>query len=143
MWTARSVVVIIVLQAVSAVAQTPSPALLVLNKDANEMAIVDPSAMKVVGHVPVGEGPHEVATDGKLAFVANYGSHTPGNTISVIDLATWKEIKRVDLSPMQRPHGNVTFTVENTTARWTNPSATRPPELRPPDEKVSSYDPSG
>jgi len=34
---------------------------------------LDPSAMKVVGHVPVGEGPHEVATDGKLAFVANYG----------------------------------------------------------------------
>ena len=149
MWTARSAVVVIVLQAVSAFAQTPSPALLVLNKDANEMAIVDPSEMKVVGHVLVGEGPHEVATDGKLAFVTNYGSHTPGNTISVIDLATWKEIKRVDLSPMQRPHGIVTsggkvyFTVENTTARWTNPSATRPPELRPPDGDVSSYDPSG
>lgn len=149
MWTARSVVVVIVLQGVSAVAQTPSPALLVLNKDANEMAIVDPLAMKVVGHVLVGEGPHEVATDGKLAFVANYGSHTPGNTISVIDLATWQVIKSVDLSPMQRPHGIVTsggkvyFTVENTTARWTNPSATRPPELRPPDGEVSSYDPSG
>jgi YVTN family beta-propeller protein len=148
MWTARSVVLVIVLQAVSAFAQTPSPALLVLNKNANEMAIVDPSEMKVVGHVLVGEGPHEVATDGKLAFVTNYGSHTPGNTISVIDLATWKEIKRVDLSPMQRPHGIVTsggkvyFTGENTTARWTNPSATRPPELRPPDGQVSSYDPS-
>jgi len=62
MWTARSVVVVIVLQGVSAVAQTPSPALLVLNKDANEMAIVDPSVMKVVGHIRVGEGPHEVAT---------------------------------------------------------------------------------
>jgi len=148
MWTARSVVLVIVLQAVSAFAQTPSPALLVLNKNANEMAIVDPSEMKVVGHVLVGEGPHEVATDGKLAFVTNYGSHTPGNTISVIDLATWKEIKRVDLSPMQRPHGIVTsggkvyFTGENTTARWTNPSATRPPALRPPDGLVSSYDPS-
>ena len=149
MWTARSVVVVIVLQAVSAFAQTPSPALLVLNKDANEMAIVDPSEMRVVGHVLVGESPYEVATDGKLAFVTNYGSHTPGNTISVIDLATWKEIKRVDLSPMQRPHGIVTsggkvyFTVENTTARWTNPSATRPPERRPPDGVVSSYDLSG
>src|SRR5260370_18676766 len=97
------------------------------------MGIVDPSAMKVVGHVPVGEGPDEVATDGKVAFVANYGSHTPGNTISVIDLATWKEIKRVDLSPMQRPHGivvsggKVDFTVENTTARWTNPPPTPTP----------------
>src|SRR5258708_39589408 len=149
MWTARSVVVVIVLQGVSAVAQTPSPALLVLNKDANEMAIVDPSAMKVVGHIRVGEGPHEVATDGKLAFVANYGSHTPGNTISVIDLATWKEIKRVDLSPMQRPHGIVArggkghFTVEDPTSPLPHPSPTRPPELRPPDGEVSSYDPSG
>src|SRR5258707_1325533 len=149
MWTAPSVVVVIVLQAVSGFAQAPSPALLVLNKDANEMAIVDPWAMKVVCHGLVGEGPHEGGTDGNLAFVANYGSHTPGNTISVIDLATWKEIKRVDLSPMQRPHGivarggKVYFTVENTTARWTNPSSTRPPELRPPNGEVSSYDPSG
>jgi DNA-binding beta-propeller fold protein YncE len=78
MWAVRLVVVVTVLQAVSALAQTPSPALLVLNKGANEMAIVDPSAMKVVGRVPVGEGPHEVATDGKLAFVTNYGSQTPG-----------------------------------------------------------------
>jgi len=143
-WTARLVVVVIVLQAVSAVAQTPSPALLVLNKGANEIAIVDPSAMKVVGRIAVGEGPHDVSTDGKLAFVTNYGWHTPSNTISVIDLATQKEIKRVDLSPMRRPHGivaiggKVYFTVEDSSARWTNPSATRPPELRPPDGMVSS-----
>jgi YVTN family beta-propeller protein len=63
-------VVVVVLQATFVLAQTPSPALLVLNKGPNEMAIVDPSAMKVVARVPVGEGPHEVATDGKLAFVA-------------------------------------------------------------------------
>ena len=56
MWTARPVVAVIVLQAVSAFVQTPSPALLVPNKDANEMAIVDPSAMKVVGHTPVVRG---------------------------------------------------------------------------------------
>lgn len=149
MWNARLVVVVIALQAVSALAQTPSPALLVLSKGANEMAIVDPSTMAIVGHVLVGEGPHEVATDGKLAFVTNYGSHTPGNTISVIDLATWTEIKRVDLGPMRHPHGivasggKVYFTVEDTTARWTHPSSTRPPELRPPDGMVSSYDPSG
>ena len=44
----------------TAFAQSPSPALLVLNKGANELAIVDPAAMKVVGRVPVGDGPHEV-----------------------------------------------------------------------------------
>src|SRR5262245_23412802 len=123
MRTARLIVITVLLQAVSALAQTPSPALLVLTKGADEMAIVDPSAMKVVGRVPVGQGPHEVASDGKLAFVANYGARKPGNTISVIDLATQKEIKRVDLGSLQRPHGivvsggKVYFTTEETSAK--------------------------
>jgi YVTN family beta-propeller protein len=88
-------------------AQTPSPALLVLNKEENSLAIVDPAAGKVVGRVPTGEAPHEVAVsaDGKLAFVANYGSRDPGNTISVIDIAAQKEVRRVDLGPLRRPHG--------------------------------------
>jgi YVTN family beta-propeller protein len=88
-------------------AATPSPALLVLNKADNALAIVDPASGKVVGLVPVGESPHEVSVsaDGKLAFVSNYGSRNPGNTISVIDLAAQKEIRRLDLGPLGRPHG--------------------------------------
>src|SRR5258707_471018 len=69
-------------------AETPSPALLVLNKEDNALAIVDPVSKKVVGRVPTGQAPHEatVSSDGKLAFAANYGAQqTPGNTISVID----------------------------------------------------------
>src|ERR1700674_5639585 len=81
-------------------------ALLVLNKDENALAIVDPVAMRVVGRVPTGEGPHEVtaSSDGKFAFVANYGARNPGNTISVIDIAAQKELRRVDLGPLRRPH---------------------------------------
>jgi YVTN family beta-propeller protein len=88
-------------------AETPSPALLVLNKADKALAIVDPASGKVVARVSVGEGPHEVtaSTDGKFAFVGNYGQQTPGNTISVIDLASQKELRRVDLGPLQRPHG--------------------------------------
>jgi YVTN family beta-propeller protein len=87
--------------------QTPSPALLVLNKSENSLAIVDPSTKQVVARVATGEGPHEVAAsdDGKLAFVTNYGASTPGNSLSVIDLTEQKEIHRVDLGPMGRPHG--------------------------------------
>ena len=87
--------------------ETPSPALLVLNKEEATLSIVDPSTLKVVGHASTGEGPHEVAasTDGKLAFVGNYGSKTPGSTISVIDLIGQKEIRRVDLGSLRRPHG--------------------------------------
>src|SRR5262245_54694854 len=86
---------------------TPSPALLVLNKSESMLAIVDPASRQVVARVPTGESPHELAVsaDGKLAFVANYGSRTPGHTISVIDLAAAKEVRRVELAPLLRPHG--------------------------------------
>jgi len=101
---------------------TPSPALLVLNKEGS-LAIVDPATGAVIGRVPTGSEPHEVAasSDGKLAFTSNYGSSQPGmegHTISVIDLAAQKEIHRFDLTPLRRPHGlyftdgKLYFTVE-------------------------------
>ena len=98
----------VVAVASAAFSQTPAPALLVLNKAANELAIVDPAALKVVARVAVGEAPHEVCSDGKLAVVGNYGTGPrPGNTLSVIDLASQKELKRVDLGALRRPHGIV------------------------------------
>ncbi|MGA7919256.1 MAG: YncE family protein [Candidatus Acidiferrales bacterium] len=97
----------LVFVAAGAQKQTPSPALLVLNKAENSLAVVDPSTKQVVARVPTGEGPHEVAAseDGKLAFVTNYGAKTPGNSLSVIDLIEQKEIHRADLGPLGRPHG--------------------------------------
>lgn len=90
-----------------AAAETPSPALLVLNKSENTLAIVDPKTNKVTGRVPTGEGPHEVtvSTDGKLAFIGNYGAREPGSTISEIDIVAQKELRRVPLGPLRRPHG--------------------------------------
>ena len=89
--------------------ETPSPALLVLHKGENAMAIVDPASGKVVGRVPTGQDPHELAVsdDGKLAFASNYAGPGPrgGNTLSVIDIAARKELHRVELSPLSRPHG--------------------------------------
>ena len=78
--------------------------LLVVNKEDATLAIVDPASGKVLGTVPTGEGPHEVATDGKIAIVCNYGAQTPGSTLSIIDLSAQKELKRLQL-PVQRPHG--------------------------------------
>lgn len=100
-------------------------ALLVLNKSESSLAIVDPATLKVLGRVPTGEAPHEVAAsaDGRLAFVSNYGTaDRPGNTISVIDIAARKEIKRVDLGALLRPHGitesngKIYFTIEGSRA---------------------------
>jgi YVTN family beta-propeller protein len=84
--------------------------LLVLNKAENMLAIIDPQNYNVIARVPTGEGPHEIiaSADGKLAFVANYGTQqTLGSSLSVIDLATRKELRRVDLGALRRPHGIV------------------------------------
>src|SRR6516164_5024660 len=89
-------------------AQTASARLLVLNKEDANLAIVDPMSGSVVGRVPVGQGPHELvtSTDGRFAFAANYGTGpAPGKTISMIDLAAMKELRRIDVSPLSRPHG--------------------------------------
>lgn len=90
-------------------AQTPSPALLVLNKEDATLSIIDPGTLKTVAQIRTGEGPHEIAVsdDGKMAFVANYGGRTPGNTISVMDLVAQKELRRVNLGALRRPHGIV------------------------------------
>jgi YVTN family beta-propeller protein len=86
-------------------AQSSGPQLLVLNKTDATLAFVDPASGRVTGTVPTGDGPHEVvvSADGKLAFASNYGATVP--TISVIDIATKKELRRVDVSPLRRPHG--------------------------------------
>lgn len=84
-----------------------SPLLLVLNKEDATLSVIDLAANQTLGTVATGESPHELAvsSDGKLAFASNYGSRTPGSSISVIDIATRKELRRVDVAPLQRPHG--------------------------------------
>ena len=86
-----------------AAAQPPSGALLVLNKDDATLAIVDPATGAIRGTVPVGQAPHELVTsdDGKWAFASNYGAGpAPGRTISMIDVAARKELRRIDVSPI-------------------------------------------
>jgi len=102
--------VVLVLAPNFTAAQTPSPALLVLDKEDNMLSIIDPATLKTVARIPTGEGPHEIAVsdDGKLAFVANYGARTAGNTLSVMDLLARTELRRVDLGALRRPHG-ITF----------------------------------
>jgi YVTN family beta-propeller protein len=92
----------------SVLAQIPSPALLVLEKNDKSMAIVDPSTLKVVGRVPAGEDPHEIVAsdDGKYAYISNYGAfQNPQHTISIADLSAQKALPAVDLGALRAPHG--------------------------------------
>ena len=90
-------------------AQTPSPALLVLEKSDSMLAIVDPATLKIAGRVPAGPDPHEVVAspDGRFAYITNYGGGGRGalHTISVVDLATQKALPAVDLGVLRGPHG--------------------------------------
>lgn len=113
-------------------AQPSSGRLLVLNKEDATLAIVDASSGKLAGRVPVGQGPHELvtSTDGRIAFASNYGTGpAPGHTISMIDIAARKELRRIDVAPLSRPHGlafangKLYFTAEA-------------------DKKVARYDPA-
>ncbi len=91
------------------IGQTSKPVLVALNKAEASLTIIDPNDMKVLGKVPTGDAPHEVvlSSDGRTAYVANYGANTPGSSLSVIDVDAKKELRRVDLAPLARPHGLV------------------------------------
>jgi YVTN family beta-propeller protein len=89
-------------------AQTPSPALLVLEKSDNVLAIVDPATLKIVARVPAGPDPHEVeaSRDAKLAYISNYGgSDSSLHTISVVDLIAQKALPPIDLGALHSSHG--------------------------------------
>jgi YVTN family beta-propeller protein len=91
-----------------AAAQTPSPALLILEKSDDSLAIVDPANSRIVARVPAGQDPHEIVAspDGKLAYISNYGGlDSTLNTISVIDLAARKALPPINLGALRSPHG--------------------------------------
>jgi DNA-binding beta-propeller fold protein YncE len=87
--------------------------LLVVEKGAQSLAIIDPATGKVVASVPEGGiTGHEVAAspDGKLAFVPIYGDSgvgmpgSDGRNMVIIDVATHKVVGNVDFGHGVRPH---------------------------------------
>lgn len=107
--SALNKIVLLILLTLSISSVFAKETLVVVNRDAAAVQIIDPNEMKVLATIPTGEGPHEVVitADGKTAVVSNYGGQKAGNSLSIIDLETQKETKRVDLLPMMRPHGLV------------------------------------
>jgi YVTN family beta-propeller protein len=122
--TARWLVALLPVAA-AAGAQAPSSTLLVLEKDARSLAIVDPARLEVTARVDAGEDPHEVVAsdDGRLAYISNYGGFsTPGQTLTVVDLEAKRTLPAVSLGGLRAPHGlalaggRVYFTAEGSKA---------------------------
>lgn len=79
---------------------TPSPALLVGEKSGGRLAIIDPATLVVVARIPAGLNLHEVATDGRYAYV---GSSWPG--ITVLDLREQRFERSIDPGILGPFHG--------------------------------------
>jgi YVTN family beta-propeller protein len=87
---------------VGAAAQSPSSPLLVVGeKSGGLLAIVDPATLEIVARVPANPNPHEVATDGRYAYVSNSGARA----ITVIDVAARQQVDGIELGPLGDVHG--------------------------------------
>jgi DNA-binding beta-propeller fold protein YncE len=91
-----------------AVCETPSPPLLVLEKDDKSLAIVRSRNPQGYGSPSrwrrSARGRSEPGR--KPAYISNYGGfRTPRNTLSVVDLASRKALSPIDLGPLKAPHG--------------------------------------
>ena len=82
--------------------------LIVVNKQASTVSIVNVSTGTVTATLPTGANPHETAAsrDGKWAVVSDYGAQAPGSTLTVVDLTTKKIARTIELG-FTRPHGIV------------------------------------
>jgi YVTN family beta-propeller protein len=82
--------------------------LLVGNKDGASVSALSMQNGRQLLRLPVGTGPHEVivAADGRLAVVGNYGAQgVANNSLSVIDWASRKVVRTIDLGQDSHPHG--------------------------------------
>ncbi|NYZ64008.1 YncE family protein [Luteimonas deserti] len=80
--------------------------LLVGNKSADTVWVLDAASGERLAEIPTGVGPHEIATraDGRIAVVTDYGRERPGHSLTVIDLEGGAT-RSIDLGAHGRPHG--------------------------------------
>jgi YVTN family beta-propeller protein len=98
--------VILTLFAALLAQNTPRESLLILSKQDHTVAIVDPTTLKILTRIPVGNDPHEViaSADGNTAYVSNYGGGAY-NTLTAVDIALQTPLNTIDLGPLRGPHG--------------------------------------
>ena len=109
-----SLLLLVIVAACASPASSPLPAqgrtgtVVVANKQANTVSLLSAADGSVVATLPVGVGPHEVATssDGRWAVVTNYGDgQSAGSSLSLIDLQARTVARTLPLGEYRRPHG--------------------------------------
>ena len=110
---------------VNAAAQNQADSVvLVISKNDRTISFIDPAQIKEIARIPIPGGPHELAVsaDNRFAYLANYyqADEKLGHSISVIDIAARKEIKKIETGALEMLHGivesggNLYFTSEQT-----------------------------
>lgn len=98
--------------------------LLVGSQASASLTVIEAATGRIVGAIPVPEGPHELAVSPDSRFVVatlagDAGSWRPPwrtmKTVAVIDLTAMRQLRNVDLGPHGSPHG-VVFIDERTAA---------------------------
>jgi DNA-binding beta-propeller fold protein YncE len=88
--------------------------LVVVEQGAGRVTLIDGATGATRGSVKIGSDPHEVAVsrDGRRAYVSNFGLSDKdravgiaGESVSVVDLTTMTEVRRLDTLPHKAPHG--------------------------------------
>jgi DNA-binding beta-propeller fold protein YncE/imidazolonepropionase-like amidohydrolase len=89
-------------------AQDVTGTLVVTNKSAATASFIDVASGRILGTVPTGQGPHEIAltADGSMAVVTDYGGGgAGGSSLTVIDVPARRVARTIDLGEYTRPHG--------------------------------------
>ena len=104
------------------------PVLLANNQGSGTTTMIEVGTGRLVAHIPVGEGPHEIAAspDGRWAVVTLPGDASSfnlfglkGNKLAVIEIATATLKRTLDLGDYGTPHG-VVFLSDNRTVAVTS-----------------------
>jgi DNA-binding beta-propeller fold protein YncE len=115
----RSILLLATLSAFASMSQA-GDTLLALDRDGGRLHLIDVDSFELRQTLDVGQAPHEVlAMPGGRAYVALYGDQqNVGHMLVEIDIAQGKVARRIDTSPLLRPHGlvragdNLYFTAE-------------------------------
>jgi len=90
------------------VSSVDASVLLVANKTANTVDLVDPATGKSSATLETGYRPHEIAArpDGAIAVISNYGDREkPGSSLTVVDVKGKTVLRTISLGEHTRPHG--------------------------------------
>jgi DNA-binding beta-propeller fold protein YncE len=86
----------------------------VVEQGAGRVTLLDGASGARRGSVTVGKDPHEIAVsaDGRFAYVSNFGLSdkdravgVAGESVSMVDLTTFTEVRRLETKPYKAPHG--------------------------------------